>query len=77
MLSSRCVSTRAFHKRLYIEEREWVLMAAVNIGALLEYSRPQGFLQHSGGLGQECNRGHDQRETRKEGAGQQLYGGQW
>ena len=52
-------------------------MAAVNIGALLEYSRPQGFLRRSGGLSQERNRGHDQRETREEGAGQRLYGGRW
>ena len=37
------------------EEREWVMMAAVNIGALLEYGRPQGFLRRSGGLGQERN----------------------
>ena len=45
-------------ERLRIEEpegREWVMMAAVNIGALLEYGRPQGFLRRSCGLGQDRN----------------------
>jgi protein SMG6 len=45
-------------ERLRIEEpegREWVMMAAVNIGALLEYGRPQGFLRRSGALGQDRN----------------------
>ena len=34
------------------EEREWTMMAAVNVGALLEYGRPQGVLRRSGALGQ-------------------------
>ena len=46
-------------ERLHIEEpeeREWFMMAAVNIGALLELEYgPQGFLQCSGGVGQERN----------------------
>ncbi|KAH9028113.1 hypothetical protein EDB85DRAFT_2074672 [Lactarius pseudohatsudake] len=45
-------------ERLRIEEpegREWAMMAAVNIGALLEYGRPQGFLRRSGVLGQDRN----------------------
>ena len=45
-------------ERLRIEEpegREWVMMAAVNIGALLEYGRPHGFLRRSCGLGQDRN----------------------
>jgi len=31
------------------------MMAAVNIGALLEFGRPQGFLRRSGALGQDRN----------------------
>src|SRR6266404_1120701 len=45
-------------ERLRIEEpqgREWTMMAAVNIGALIEYGRPQGFLRRSGALGQDRN----------------------
>ncbi|KAI9455599.1 hypothetical protein BJY52DRAFT_638264 [Lactarius psammicola] len=45
-------------ERLRIEEpegREWAMMAAVNIGALLEYGRPQGFLRRSGVLGHDRN----------------------
>ncbi|KAH9057140.1 hypothetical protein EDB83DRAFT_2390413 [Lactarius deliciosus] len=45
-------------ERLRIEEpegREWAMMAAVNIGALLEYGRPQGFLRRSGVVGQDRN----------------------
>ncbi|KAH9171504.1 hypothetical protein EDB89DRAFT_1108247 [Lactarius sanguifluus] len=45
-------------ERLRIEEpegREWAMMAAVNIGALLEYGRPQGFLRRSGVFGQDRN----------------------
>jgi protein SMG6 len=34
------------------EEREWTMMAAVNIGALLEYGRSQGVLRRTGVLGQ-------------------------
>jgi hypothetical protein len=34
------------------EEREWTMMATVNVGALLEYGRPQGVLRRSGALGQ-------------------------
>ena len=37
------------------EEREWVMMAAVNIGALLEYGRLQGFLLRFSGLSQGGN----------------------
>jgi hypothetical protein len=42
-------------ERLDIEEpdgREWTMMAAVNIGALLEYGRQQGVLRRTGALGQ-------------------------
>lgn len=42
-------------ERLSIEEpegQEWTMMAAVNIGALLEYGRPQGVLRRAGALGQ-------------------------
>jgi protein SMG6 len=35
------------------EGREWAMIAVVNIGALLECGRPQGFLQRSGALGQD------------------------
>jgi protein SMG6 len=45
-------------ERLRIKEpegREWATMAVVNIGALLEFGRPQGFLRHSGALGQDRN----------------------
>ena len=41
-------------ERLNIEEpegREWTMMAAVNIGALLEYGRSQGVLRRTGVLG--------------------------
>ena len=40
-------------ERLDIEEpegREWTMMAAVNIGALLEYGRQQGVLRRTGTL---------------------------
>ena len=39
-----------FLERLSIEEpeaREWTMMAAINIGALLEYARPQGVLRRA------------------------------
>ena len=42
-------------ERLSIEEpdaREWTMMAAINIGALLEYGRPQGVLRRAGVVGQ-------------------------
>ena len=42
-------------ERLSIEEpeaREWTMMAAINIGALLEYGRPQGVLRRADVLGQ-------------------------
>jgi hypothetical protein len=42
-------------ERLSIEEpeaREWTMMAAVNIGALLEYGRSQGVLRRAGVFGQ-------------------------
>ena len=45
-------------ERLRIKEpegREWAMMAVVNIGALLEFGRPQGFLRRSGALGQDRN----------------------
>jgi hypothetical protein len=41
-------------ERLSIEEpeaQEWIMMAAVNIGALLEYGRPQGVLRRADVLG--------------------------
>ena len=41
-------------ERLGIEEpegREWTMMAVINIGALLEYGRPQGVLRRTGVLG--------------------------
>ena len=37
------------------EEQEWVMMAAVNIGVLLEYGCPQGFLLHFSRLSQGGN----------------------
>jgi protein SMG6 len=42
-------------ERLSIEEpeaREWTMMAAINIGALLEYGRPQGVLRRADVIGQ-------------------------
>ena len=42
-------------ERLDVEEpvgREWSMMAVVDIGALLEYSRQQGVLRRTDGLGQ-------------------------
>jgi hypothetical protein len=33
------------------EEREWIMMAVVNIGAMLEYGRPSGVLRKIGGVG--------------------------
>lgn len=33
------------------EEREWIMMAVVNIGAVLEYGRPSGVLRKIGGIG--------------------------
>jgi protein SMG6 len=42
-------------ERLSIEEpetREWTMMAAINIGALIEYGRPQGVLRRADVLGQ-------------------------
>ncbi|KAG1754234.1 hypothetical protein EDB19DRAFT_1665358 [Suillus lakei] len=33
------------------EEREWIMMAVVNIGAVLEYGRPSGVLRRIGGVG--------------------------
>ncbi|KAI9463378.1 hypothetical protein F5148DRAFT_1313175 [Russula earlei] len=41
-------------ERLRIEEpegRDWAMMAAINIAALLEYGRPQGILRRTGALG--------------------------
>ena len=35
-----------------LETREWTMMAAVNIGALLEYGWPQGVLRRADVLGQ-------------------------
>lgn len=43
-----------FIERLEIEgaeEREWVMMAAINISAVLEYGRPGGILKRTGGVG--------------------------
>jgi len=40
------------------EEREWIMMAIVNIGAMLEYGRPSGMLRKIGGVGlRECGAG--------------------
>ncbi|KAG1891533.1 hypothetical protein F4604DRAFT_1706903 [Suillus subluteus] len=33
------------------EEREWIMMAVVNIGAVFEYGRPSGVLRKIGGVG--------------------------
>jgi hypothetical protein len=33
------------------EEREWVMMAVINISAVLEYGRPSGVLKKAGGVG--------------------------
>ena len=46
-------------ERLSIEEpegREWTMMAAINIGALLEYGRPQGVLRRADVLGGQLDR---------------------
>ncbi|KIJ69496.1 hypothetical protein HYDPIDRAFT_79483 [Hydnomerulius pinastri MD-312] len=43
-----------FLERLEIEgaeEREWIMMATVNIGAIMEYGRPGGVLRKVGGTG--------------------------
>jgi hypothetical protein len=43
-----------FIERLAIEgaeEREWLMMAIVNIGAILEYGKPGGVVRRFGGLG--------------------------
>jgi protein SMG6 len=32
------------------QEREWIMMAVVNIGAVLEYGRPGGILRHASGV---------------------------
>ena len=34
-----------------IEEREWIMMGVVNLGAILEYGRASGVIRRSGGLG--------------------------
>ena len=34
-----------------VEERQWIMMAVVNIGAIMEYGRPSGVLRKVGGLG--------------------------
>lgn len=33
------------------EERQWIMMAVTNIGAIMEYGRPGGVLRRSGGVG--------------------------
>ncbi|KAJ7602470.1 hypothetical protein FB45DRAFT_1072964 [Roridomyces roridus] len=33
------------------EEREWIMMAVVNVCAVLEYGKPTGFLKKAGGVG--------------------------
>ncbi|KDQ59481.1 hypothetical protein JAAARDRAFT_126988 [Jaapia argillacea MUCL 33604] len=33
------------------EERDWIMMAVVNIGSILEYGRPSGMLRKTGALG--------------------------
>ena len=43
-----------FLERLEIEgaeEREWIMMAVTNIGAIMEYGRPGGVLRRAGGAG--------------------------
>ena len=43
-------------ERLSIEDpqaREWTMMAAVNVGAILEYGRPAGALRRTGAVGQQ------------------------
>lgn len=43
-----------FLERLEIEgaeEREWIMMAVTNIGAMMEYGRPGGILRRAGGAG--------------------------
>ena len=34
-----------------IEEREWIMMGIINLGAILEYGRASGVIRRSGGLG--------------------------
>lgn len=43
-----------FMERLQLEgaeEREWIMMAVVNIAAVLEYGKPTGILRSTGGIG--------------------------
>jgi hypothetical protein len=50
------MSLARFIERLEIEgaeEREWVMMAVINIGSILEYGKPTGILKKAGGVVRE------------------------
>ncbi|KAF9533398.1 hypothetical protein CPB83DRAFT_472504 [Crepidotus variabilis] len=40
-----------------LEERDWIMMAVINIGAILEYGRPTGVVRRVGGVGQPAQPG--------------------
>ncbi|KAH8117438.1 hypothetical protein DFH11DRAFT_1817087 [Phellopilus nigrolimitatus] len=51
-----------FMERLQLEgaeERDWIMMAVVNICALLEYGKPTGVLRSTGGVGSGAGSGKD------------------
>ncbi|KAF7304708.1 PINc domain-containing protein [Mycena kentingensis (nom. inval.)] len=53
-LDDFAVTLARFIERLEIEgadERDWIMMAVVNISAVLEYGKPTGVLKKSGGVG--------------------------
>ncbi|KAL0947160.1 hypothetical protein HGRIS_013287 [Hohenbuehelia grisea] len=60
-----------FMERLSIEgaeEREWIMMATTNIGALLEYGKPTGTLKKTGGVGLRETNGAPVRVVAKRSA---------
>lgn len=34
-----------------VEERDWIMMGVINLGAVLEYGKPSGVILNTGGLG--------------------------
>ncbi len=43
-----------FMERLHlegVEERDWIMMAVINVASLLEYGKPTGILKSTGGVG--------------------------
>jgi len=42
------------------EEREWIMMAVVNLGVVLEYGKPSGVLKRAAGVGpREADRSNE------------------